>query len=156
MSSPAKPRSALNLQHFVPYRLALAAEAVSRALAQVYAERFDLTRDEWRLIAQLSAAGELKAADLGARASLSKMQVSRAATRLAGAGLIVRAVDPEDRRNLVLRLTDAGQALFRKLEPVVLAREADLLDGLAAEERDALARALVKLEARAARLAARH
>jgi len=37
---------ALKLQDFLPYRLAVLAESVSRSIAQVYAERFALTRDE--------------------------------------------------------------------------------------------------------------
>ena len=36
----------MELESFFPYRLALLADAVSRSMAQVYAERFDLTREE--------------------------------------------------------------------------------------------------------------
>jgi DNA-binding MarR family transcriptional regulator len=139
----------MDLSRFMPYRLAVAAETVSRALAAVYAERFGLTRDEWRVIAQLADVKELKATDLGQRTSLPKMQVSRAATRLEQDGLIARQADPNDRRNLVMRLTPAGRALYRRLEPVVLERERDLLATLTPAERAAFEAALTQIEATA-------
>ena len=80
----------MNLPEFMPYRLAAATDAVSRALAGVYADRFELTRDEWRVLAQLADVRELKATDLGVRAALPKMQVSRALARLEEAGLIAQ------------------------------------------------------------------
>ena len=142
----------MNLPDFLPYRLAVVTDAVSRALAAVYADRFKLSRDEWRVIAQLAEVRELKASELGARTSLPKMQVSRAVTRLERDGLISRAIDPEDRRNSVARLTASGRTLYRKIEPIVLEREAFLLAALSADERSTLVRALGKVEERARQL----
>ena len=142
----------MDLSRFMPYRLAVAAETVSRALAAVYSERFGLSRDEWRVIAQLADVKELKATEIGQRTSLPKMQVSRAATRLEQDGLIVRETDPADRRNLVMRLTGAGRALYRRIEPVVLERERDLLAALAPAERAAFENALARIEAAAGAL----
>jgi len=142
----------MNLQAFLPYRLAVVTDAISRALAAVYADRFKLTRDQWRVIAQLAEGRELKATELGTRTSLPKMQVSRALAGLERDGLITRAIDPDDRRNQVVRLTSAGRALYRKIEPIVLEREAFLLEALSPEERTALMRALARVEERARRL----
>ena len=142
----------MQLAEFMPYRLAVTAEAVSRSLATVYAERYGLTRDEWRVIAQLADVRELKATELGQRTSLPKMQVSRAASRLEQDGLVVRASDPADRRNLVMRLTRAGRTLYRRLEPLVLEREGHLLAALEPAERTAFMQALAKMEARATAL----
>ena len=142
----------MELSRFMPYRLAVAADSVSRALAAVYSERFGLSRDEWRVIAQLADVKELKATEIGQRTSLPKMQVSRAATRLEQDGLIVRETDPADRRNLVMRLTGAGRALYRRIEPVVLERERDLLATLAPAERAAFETALARIEAAAGAL----
>ena len=142
----------MDLQGFLPYRLSVASELVSRALAALYAERFSLTRDEWRVIAHLAGVRDIKATELGARTSLAKMSISRAVTRLERDGLIARESDPEDRRNLVVRLLPPGRALYRKIEPMALARETFLLDGLSAVERAAFDRALAKIEARARQL----
>lgn len=142
----------MNLHTFLPYRLAVVTDAVSRALAEVYADRFKLTRDQWRVIAQLAEGHELKATELGERTSLPKMQVSRALSGLERDGLISRAADTDDRRNLVVRLTASGRALYRKIEPIVLEREAFLLAALSADERAALTRALARIEERARQL----
>jgi DNA-binding MarR family transcriptional regulator len=142
----------MDLQRFLPYRLSVVTELVSRALAAVYAERFDLTRDEWRVIAQLADVREIKATELGARTSLPKMAVSRAVTRLERDGLITRGPDPQDKRNLVVRLLPPGRALYRRIEPMALARETFLLEGLNDAERSALEGALAKMEARARQL----
>ena len=142
----------MELSRFMPYRLAVTADSVSRALAAVYSERFGLTRDEWRVIAQLASVKALKASELGQRTSLPKMQVSRATTRLEQDGLITRETDDADRRNLVVRLTAAGRALYRRIEPVVLEREHDLLAALSPDQRAAFEAALTQLEARAIEL----
>ena len=56
----------MNLQVFLPYRLAVVSEAVSRSLAAVYAERFNLTRDEWRVLAALALRDDIKSTELAA------------------------------------------------------------------------------------------
>jgi DNA-binding MarR family transcriptional regulator len=139
----------MDLQSFYPYQLAVLAEAVSQAMAQVYAARFDLTRDEWRLIAGLAELGPTKTTELMSYSTLQKMPASRAAARLEERGLIERSTDAGDRRNHVLRLTPAGAALVRKIEPMVQAREQFLLDALDKKEQALLAAAHDKLLARA-------
>lgn len=144
----------MKLEQFLPYRLAVVAEAVSRSLAAVYAERFDLTRDEWRVLAQLAEVEQIKTTQLAARTTLDKMQVSRAVTRLERDGLIERRTDEADRRNLVLRILPTGRALHRKIVPMAQARERFLLEALSADEQAALDRALDKLLAQARQLQA--
>ena len=142
----------MNLHAFLPYRLAVAAETVSRALAVVYNARFDLTRDEWRVLAWLAEDRGVTATELGARSALDKMQVSRALARMERDGLVERTPDPDDRRNLLVRLKAPGRALYKKVVPMAQAREAFLLDALDADERKIFDRALTKLQARARQL----
>jgi len=138
----------MDLQQFFPYRLAVLADAVSRAIAGVYSERYDLSRDEWRVLAAL-VGGPMRTADVIGHTTLDKMQVSRAVARLEAAGLIERDADPDDRRARVLGLTAAGRALFRRIAPLAQAREAFLLDALDDAERHVLDRAIDKLRERA-------
>jgi DNA-binding MarR family transcriptional regulator len=88
----------MDLQQFFPYRMAVLAERVSQCLAQVYRERFGLTRDEWRVLAALAESGTVKTAQVIASTTLEKMAVSRAVTRLESAGLVERLADPDDGR----------------------------------------------------------
>ena len=63
----------MDLQSFYPYQLVVLAEAVSQAMAQVYAVRFDLSRDEWRLVAGLAELGPTRTTELMAYSTLQKM-----------------------------------------------------------------------------------
>lgn len=139
----------MNLQAFFPYRIAALAEAVSRSVAQVYQERFGLSRDEWRVVAALADSGTAKTGRVIEHTSLDKMQVSRAVQRLEAAGLLAREPDAADARGWVLHLTAAGRALYRKIVPLVAAREAFLLETLDAGERRALDAAMSKVQERA-------
>lgn len=146
----------VDLQNFFPYRLAVLAEAVSQSLAQVYRERFGLTRDEWRVLAALVDLGDRAAVrntQVVDHTTLEKMPVSRAVRRMEQAGLIERLPDPDDGRGWLLRLKPQGRALYQKIVPVVQAREAFLLDALTPAERQAFDRALSKVRDRARLLA---
>ncbi|MFG1481062.1 MarR family winged helix-turn-helix transcriptional regulator [Xanthobacter sp. V4C-4] len=140
---------------FFPYRLAVLAERVSMAVAQLYADRFGISRAEWRVLAALGANGAMAAKDISAYSTLDKMQVSRAVARLEEADLITRAADDADRRAKILTLTPAGRTLFRKIVPLAQAREHDLLQDLDAGEREVLERAMDKVLARAQSLVER-
>ena len=145
----------MQLDSFFPYRLSVLADAVSRSIAEVYAERFDLGRDEWRVLAALADAAMLRTAAVSERTTLDKVAVSRALVRLEGRGLVERRTDPEDGRGYLIRLRPAGRVLLGKLTPMVREREAFLLGGLDEAERRALDSALDKVLERARRLADR-
>ncbi len=139
----------MRLQQFLPYRLAVLAEAVSRSVAAVYAARFDLTRDEWRLLAMLGETGRIQAAEAAQRTTLDKMQASRALRSLETRGLVAREVDASDRRHVLVRLSPAGRRLYGQVAPMAEARERFLLQALDDDERAALDRILDKLLQRA-------
>ena len=143
----------LVLERFVPYRLSVLSNTVSRAIARIYAERFDLTIPEWRVMAQLGRHGRLSASDIVGLTAMDKVRVSRAVARLIAAGRIQAAPDAADRRRQLLTLTPAGKRIYREIVPLALEREAQLLDTLDPAERAAFDRLLAKLQAHAARLA---
>jgi len=140
------------LAQFFPYRLSVLADLVSNAVSQVYADRFDLTRAEWRLLAALGVNRKMVAKDLGPYSALDKMQVSRAVQRLEEVGYIQRHEDTDDRRSKVLQLTAAGRALYQKIWPLVMAREEYILSALEPGERSVLARVMEKVQRRAEEL----
>ena len=139
----------MQLQQFLPYRLAVLAEAVSRSMAAVYRQRFELTRDEWRLLAALAGTGRIQAAEAAQLTTLDKMQSSRALRSLEARQLVSRQTDESDRRHVIVHLLPAGRSLLRQVAPMVLAREAYLLEALDEQEREVLDRALSKLLQRA-------
>jgi len=129
-SSRAGHGGKLDLQEYFPYRIAVLAEQVSLAVAQVYADRFELTRQEWRVLAALGGGSRMVAAQIGPATGLDKMQVSRALDGMEKRQLIVREEARGDRRKRPVRVTTAGAALFREIAPFALNREKELLAGL--------------------------
>ncbi len=140
---------AFALERFVPYRLSVLSNTVSRAIASVYAERFAITIAEWRCLAVLGRFQPMSANDLCRRTAMDKVRVSRALARLLATGLVERATDGLDRRRSVLRLSPTGRRLRDKIGPLARAAEARLLAGLSAAERASLDRLLGVLSARA-------
>ena len=151
--TPPAPKPTLDLDSFFPYQLAVLAQAVSLSMAQIYARRFDLSRDEWRVLAALSGAAPVRTAAVIERATLDKLSVSRALRRMVAKGLVERTPDPEDGRGYLLRLRPPGRALLRQVVPMVRAREDLLLETLSAAERKMMQGAFDKLLARARQLA---
>lgn len=146
-AATAQGRVELDLQRYFPYRLARLAEQVSLAVAEVYSERFALTRQEWRVLAILGMRPEIATKEIGPLTTLDKMQVSRAVQGLESRGIVGRKHHPDDRRELIVSLTPAGRALYRKIVPYALARETELLEALTAEEAKVLDRVMRKLSA---------
>ncbi|MBC7157714.1 MAG: MarR family transcriptional regulator, partial [Rhodobacteraceae bacterium] len=90
--------TAFDLSVFLPYRLAVAAQRVSRAFAQRYRHDFGLSVAEWRVLAHLSQSGNVSVREVFERVDLDKPRVSRAAARLEAAGYITKQPNPRDRR----------------------------------------------------------
>lgn len=128
----------MKLEDFFPYRLAIAAEAFSRNLQEVYVREYGLTREEWRLLSLLEGVGRISSLDIARRATLDKVQVSRAAARLEEKGLIARYVPENDRRLREYETTPAGRALFAEVRPQVDARSRAVLEAMDSEKRAAL------------------
>jgi DNA-binding MarR family transcriptional regulator len=143
------PPDILTLDTFVPYRLAVTAGAVSQGLSAVYRERFGISIAEWRILANLGRFGALTAGALAEQSTLDKPKVTRALQRLKDRRLVSRKTGREDRREVTITLTAAGEGTYREIAALARAWETQLLDVLSASERSVFLRALGKLEARA-------
>ncbi len=147
--SESKAR-ALDLERFLPFRLSVLANRVTRAVARVYARRFQLSAPEWRTMAVLGRYGAMTANSVVERTSMDKVRVSRAVARLLARERVTRRTDPDDRRRAILDLTPEGRAVYAMVVPMVMAVESELLSGLSAEERTMLDQVVRKLEERTA------
>ncbi len=138
-ATQSDPLLDFDLAAFLPYRLAAAAARISRSFAERYREEFGISIPEWRVLAHLNHAGPVSVRDIEARADMEKSKVSRAVSRLEAAGYVSKAVNDDDKRLLVVQLTDAGRALLRRLLPVAMQFQAEMLSrlGPAAEGLDA-------------------
>jgi DNA-binding MarR family transcriptional regulator len=142
----------LLLDHFLPYRLSVASNAVSGRISNAYRKRFGLKISEWRLIAILAETPSLTPAMLGERTRMDKIAVSRAATALIERGLVAADDNPADGRSHFLSLTADGQALYAEIAPVALSTEAALFESLSTAERATLEALLRRIETTASSL----
>ncbi len=136
----------LDLERFLPYRLSVLSNRISADIAKLYDTRFGLSIPEWRVIAVLAKRPGLSATEVAQRTAMDKVAVSRAVSSLLDDGRIQRDTDGDDRRKSVLRLSEAGRAVYDEVAPKALAYEQKLLDTLRPEERQALDRLLARME----------
>ena len=141
----ARPAT-LELEQFLPYRLSVLSNRVSGAIARVYSERFDLGVTEWRVMAVLGRYPGLSASEVAQRTAMDKVAVSRAVASLLDSGRLERETHGDDRRRSVLRLSTAGQAIYREVAPMAIDFEQRLLAGMDAAERALLFRLLDRLD----------
>lgn len=135
----------LDLEDFLPYRLSVLANQVSRGIARTYEERFGLGVTEWRVIAILGRYPGLSATEVAERAAMDKVAVSRAVKRLLDAGRIERRDNDVDRRAKHLYLSTGGQAVYDAVVPAALAYEEQILAFLSTDEQRHLDSLLDKL-----------
>lgn len=122
-----------DLSTFLPYQLAVVSSRVSKQFAERYRAEFGLTIPEWRVLAHLAQSDQVSVREVQARVDMDKSKISRAAARLEASGLIEKRANPEDRRLLDMRLTDAGRTLFARIVPIANAYQTEILAQLAAE-----------------------
>lgn len=109
------PDPAFDLQEFLPYLLNQAAEAASRGFHDIYRNNYDMSRTQWRVMANLGKFGAMTARDICAISHIEKTKVSRAVAALAQRGLVARNPSQKDGRAEVLSLTDQGMLAFADL-----------------------------------------
>lgn len=147
-----KAADLLVLEDFLPYRLSVLSNRVSRAIAKRYAKAFDLTIPEWRVIAVLGRRPGLTAKEIAEATEMDKVAVSRAVARLVAARRIAAASDPADARRQLLSLSAAGASVHARIAPVALECEQRLLTALDARERAQLDGLIDRLSDAARRL----
>lgn len=77
----------------------------------------ELSLNEYDVLFNLSqhASWQLRIKELNKYLLLTQPSVSRLIDRLAARGLVTKASDPNDARGIIVQMTDAGFALFRRV-----------------------------------------
>lgn len=107
---------------------------------QVFAARMgeigiDLTPVQFAAMDAIASSPGLDQAGVAAEIAYDKATIGGVIDRLEQKGYIARSVAKHDRRSREVRLTEAGQAIFEKTLPVVIALQDDILSGLTPLER---------------------
>lgn len=140
------------LGDFLPYRLSVVTNRISRAFARRYAQAFDLSIPEWRVMAVLGSYQPLTANQVGDLTAMDKVKVSRAVARLAAMKRLTRTPSPEDQRAALLALSAEGRRVYERIVPLARGLEAELMEGLEPGDRARLLAILGRLDARVGRL----
>ena len=133
------------LEEFLPHRLAVASEIISRLIFRQHFGRLGLGMPEWRLIAAIGEYGVLSPTTAGERTAMDKVKVSRAAATLVARGILRQSSDPNDGRGRLLRLTRKGATIYASFTPTTAEIEASLAAAVTKSEWNVLYKALGKL-----------
>jgi MarR family 2-MHQ and catechol resistance regulon transcriptional repressor len=104
-----------------------------------------LTHAQFDIIATLGNTPGMSYKELGERTLITKGTLTGVIERLEQKGLVARERSSDDKRSFFVRLTPAGDELFRVVFPQVIAHGKQLFTGYAAADFDALEQALSKL-----------
>lgn len=135
----------LKLDSFIPYRLSVTSNRISRVIASIYSSRFGLSIPEWRVIAVLGDSKEQTAKELVDRTAMDKVAVSRAVSSLVKKKLVRRYAVQHDGRFTMLRLSLAGRRVYEEIGPLALNLEKEVLGNLSLEDTQTLHRILDQL-----------
>lgn len=136
----------LTVDNFPTTLIVTLANSLRRTVTVPYAEQFDLTVSEWRLLSLLMHYVAVPFSELVALSGSDKALVSRALRMLQQRGYVeLRPL--RGRSRPCYRVTRKGKALHDKVIPVARAHQARVLAALTQDERVALYTALKKLHA---------
>lgn len=130
-----------DLADYLPFQMSvLSARMFTRVI-----EDAGLQVPEWRIMMALPANQPCSSHDLCILTAMDAARVSRAQRRLEDLNMISVIRDSNDRRRLVVKLSDNGTQEVSRLKSAALAAESRLLDALGPEDRAQLKTAISAL-----------
>jgi DNA-binding MarR family transcriptional regulator len=119
---------------------------IKRMMEETLSER-SLTWGEWKVLGMLrrSPGNRRSPGYLAVHAELSSGAMTNRLDRLETAGLIRRLPDPNDRRGVVVELTDAGSKAYEESTAAQATKEGLVASALNAKEKDELNNLLRRL-----------
>ncbi|SEJ98477.1 DNA-binding transcriptional regulator, MarR family [Sphingobium sp. AP50] len=143
---------ALDLDRFLPYRLSYTASLLSDLIAGAYADWFDISILEWRVLAWVGQGKGITQQEICVRTRMDKVAVSRAAIALSRRGMIQKKPNVSDGRSRLLELTADGEHLYRQIAPRALELEHRLFARFSADQLAAFTTMLQQIDDEVVRL----
>ncbi|MGM0915103.1 MAG: MarR family winged helix-turn-helix transcriptional regulator [Pseudomonadota bacterium] len=126
----------------LPGNLLRRCHQISVAIFLRKCEAFHLTQLQYIILCALEEKGGIDQITLGGHTALDRNTVAVVVRKLEERGLVTRCRNPEDRRSMLVSLTDEGRRLRHAAEPSVDEVQAELLAPLDNDEKGALCRLL--------------
>ena len=136
-----------HLSTFLPYRLAVLSERVSRRLSVEYGRTHGLAVAEWRVLVHLLRCGAVSVRDIHNCVNLEKPRVSRAVSRLETDGLVKKTQGDGDGRLVSISLTDAGRTALADIIPAATRIERHLTDAVSPQDLATFFRVMERMHA---------
>lgn len=139
-----RPPLAVKLD-YLTLTLDLANESAKAAASRVYEQECGASLRDLRLMRFIGTEPGLTLSRLIAHTSLEKTLASKAISTLVARGWVTRSVGAQDARQISLALTDAGEAVVLRADPLGRFMEQTLLANITREELVVFRRCLEKL-----------
>lgn len=145
MSSPSMIEAdELSLAEQASHRLRRAHQRASAIFSEVLGDP-QITPTQWAVLTVLAETGTLSQNHLGRLASMDPATTQGVILRLIERLWVERYPDLNDRRRMNVRLTPAGQALVRRLQPAAAKANAQTLAPLTSDEQQVFLTLLARL-----------
>jgi len=138
--------SHLPLEERVTFRISRLHSRLNAQATRMLNRHGGLSLLQWRVMVMVDRSDRATASEIVRETQIDKGLVSRTVKGMVAAGVLAMRTDPSDHRAHILDLTEKGRARFEHAKPYMLARQAQLLDSLSDEERQALFATLDRLE----------
>ncbi len=135
--------TALWLDDYLPFRVAVAASEVGKVIAPYY-HHFGLTMPELAILSVLYEQSPMTQQMIIARTALEKFAISRGSRALLAKDLIERQAHHTDGRSYWISLTASGRELYEHIVPMSLIFEEKLKAFLGSEERYHAAKTILR------------
>lgn len=136
--SKRKPAERLDLESSLLYHFAVVSSRIGSRVHAICSGQFGMSAQAWRVMAHVAELQPISAKEIGRRAAMDSVTLSRALSQLERLGYLERTIDVDDRRRIIVRLSRAGQRVYDKIAPISVEAENALLSGLSAKEQSTL------------------
>ncbi len=101
-----------------------------------------VTVARWRTLAVIRRLGECSMTELARLSAADRTTLTRSVDQLVTSGVVERHVPPNDRRRVLLRLTDAGHELYCQAVDTMMAMNNEIIEAVPAAIRGDVVRGL--------------
>jgi DNA-binding MarR family transcriptional regulator len=143
---PSPRSSSLDLNNYLPYRLLVVTAKVTQTYARRYEDEFGISIPESRILNVIGQHKVLNSTEVCELTTMTKSRVSTAVNRLVASGLLTRAEDEVDQRIGRLAFSAKGRSLYKKIVPVALEMEEQLISSFGTGDRDTFMNLLASIE----------
>lgn len=142
---------------YVTFRMDVVVSQAKADASSVYEKACGVSIRDLRFLRIAAFDPGLPQGRLAEQSYVEKTLVSKTITQLVRRNLLRREIDPRDARRIRLYVTEAGQAIVDQCEVIGRRLEAELIEGLSAEDRIVFGRCIEKMTSNVeAMLARRH